>query len=298
MSAPFLIPTLQMPSATCSVAIADFSMYYPISMTSSPSREWNASVYHQISAPQFSWGKKVLSRISLRGDETVLDAGCGTGRLTRDLLEALPRGRVVGLDLSENMLEAARAYLQADFGERVEFVCCDLANLPFDKQFDGIFSTASFHWVLDHDRLFRGLYRALRPGGWLCAQCGGARNLDRFLTRVQSLIESQTYAAYFAGYQFPWEYSNAETAAARLRGAGFDEIETSVEEAPTKFSNGQEFEQFVESVILRNHLERLPDPALRNHFLTELTRQAAQDDPPFSLDYWRLNLQARRPRSA
>ena len=93
------------------------------------SKEWNATLYHQISAPQVSWGKKVLARVRLRGDERVLDAGCGTGRLTRDLLEALPRGHVVALDVSENMLDTARAYLEPDFGSRVEFGRCDLLEM-------------------------------------------------------------------------------------------------------------------------------------------------------------------------
>src|SRR5437879_8755893 len=119
------------------------------------SREWNATVYHQISAPQVNWGKKVLARVSLRGDETVLDAGCGTGRLTRDLLEALPRGRVVGLDLSQNMIDAARVYLEPDFGGRVEFICCDLLNMVFEQEFDGILVPAAFDWVTGNDRLVR-----------------------------------------------------------------------------------------------------------------------------------------------
>src|SRR6266567_8037125 len=88
----------------------------------SSSREWNAAVYHRLSGPQVSWGKKVLSRLHLRGDEVVLDAGCGTGRLTADLLEALPRGRVVGIDLSQNMLDAAREHLSPLFGARVSLV--------------------------------------------------------------------------------------------------------------------------------------------------------------------------------
>jgi trans-aconitate 2-methyltransferase len=258
-------------------------------------REWNAALYHQISAPQVSWGRKVLARAPLRGDETVLDAGCGTGRLTRDLLEALPRGRVVALDLSRNMIDEARGQLEPGFGERVKFVCCDLLDLSFEQEFDGIFSTASFHWVRDHDRLFRNLHRALRPGGWLCAQCGGGKNLARLLARVEVLMQTAPYAQYFAGLQSPWEYSDAENAAARLRRAGFEQIQTSLEEAPTKFPNAHEFQQFVESVILRDHLERIPVPELRPQFLSELTRQAASDDPPFLLDYWRLNLQARRP---
>ena len=258
------------------------------------SKEWNATLYHQISAPQVSWGKKVLARVKLRGDERVLDAGCGTGRLTRDLVEALPGGQVVALDVSQNMLNAARAYLEPSFGRRVEFVCCDLLDLVFEGEFDLIFSTASFHWVLDHERLFRNLYRALRPDGWLIAQCGGGRNLARLLARVTHLMESEEFAKYFEGYRFPWEFSDADTAADRLRRAGFTQVETSLEEAPTQFPTGPEYRQFVESVILRNHLLQIPDPTLRQQFLSELTKQAAVDSPPFSLDYWRLNLQGRK----
>jgi trans-aconitate 2-methyltransferase len=258
------------------------------------SKEWNATLYHQISAPQVSWGKKVLARVKLRGDERVLDAGCGTGRLTHDLLEALPRGHVVALDVSENMLDAARAYLEPDFGSRVEFVRCDLLELPFECEFDLIFSTASFHWVLDHDRLFRNLYRALRREGSLIAQCGGGNNLARLLARVARLIESPAYVKHFVGYRFPWEFSDAETAANRMRKAGFEQVETSLEEAPTKFETASEFQSFVESVILHRHLERLPRAELRQNFLAELTRQAANDNPPFLLDYWRLNLQGRK----
>jgi len=260
-------------------------------------KEWNAALYHQISAPQVSWGRKVLARVSLRGDERLLDAGCGTGRLTRDLLEALPNGHVVALDVSQNMLDEARAYLEPDFRGRVEFVRCDLLELPFDCEFDGIFSTASFHWVLDHDRLFRNLYRALKPGGWLVAQCGGGKNIARLLDRAERLIESSTYEHYFAGYRFPWEFSDAETAARRLNEAGFQQIETNLEEAPTKFPNASEFHQFVENVIMRHHLGKIPGSSARQRFMTELTSEFANDDPAFLIDYVRLNLKARRPEA-
>ena len=260
-------------------------------------KEWNATLYHQISAPQISWGQKVLSRVSLRGNERLLDAGCGTGRLTRDLLEALPDGHVVALDVSENMLNEARAYLEPDFRGRVQFVRCDLLDLSFDREFDGIFSTASFHWVLDHDRLFRNLHRALKPGGWLVAQCGGGKNIARLLARVHQLIESSLYAQYFAGYESPWEYSDAETAAQRLKSAGFEQIETSLEEAPTQFPSAPEFHQFVENVILRHHLQRIPDANVREKLMAELTSDFANDDPAFLIDYVRLNLKARRELS-
>jgi len=258
------------------------------------SKEWNATLYHQISAPQISWGKKVLSRVSLRGDERLLDAGCGTGRLTRDLLEALPNGHVVALDVSQNMLDEARAYLEADFCGRVEFVRCDFLDLTFDREFDGIFSTASFHWVLDHDRLFRNLHRALKPLGWLVAQCGGGKNIARLLARAEKLMARPEYKAYFSGYESPWEYSDAEIAATRLKNAGFDQIETSLEEAPTQFAGAPEFHQFVENVILRHHLQRIPEASVREEFMAKLTGDFANDDPPFLIDYVRLNMKAQQ----
>ena len=238
----------------------------------------------------------MLERLSLRGDETVLDAGCGTGRLTRELLELLPRGRVVGLDVSENMLRAAREHLEPEFGERVEFVACDLLEMPFDRKFDGIFSTAAFHWVRDHDRLFEKLFRALKPGGWLCAQCGGGPNIKRLLDRVAVLAEQSKYKSYLGGYD-PWFYDSPETAAQRLRKVGFVDVETNLHEAPTQFETAQEFREFVAKVILREHLERIPEATLRNELMDELTQQAALDSPSFLLDYWRLNLKGRRPES-
>lgn len=249
-------------------------------------------MYHRLSGPQVSWGKKVLSRLRLRGDEVVLDAGCGTGRLTADLLEALPRGRVVGVDLSQNMLCSAREHL-AQFGERVSLLACDLLHLPFERAFDGIVSTAAFHWVLDHDRLFANLRGVLIPGGWLEAQCGGGPNIARLRDRADALAATPKFAQYFTGFREPWLYQNAEDAADCLRRAGFVDVETSVEPALTVLDDAAHYSEFVRNIILRRHLENLPTPKLRDEFVADLTRQAANDDPPFSLDYWRLNLRGR-----
>jgi trans-aconitate methyltransferase len=261
----------------------------------SQTREWNAADYHRISEPQVSWGKKVLARVRLRGDELLMDAGCGTGRLTAQLLQSLPRGRVVAVDLSQNMLAAAQVYLSPNFGGKFLLVAADLQYLPFERVFDGIFSTAAFHWVLDHDRLFRSLFRALRPGGWLHAQCGGGPNLAGLRTRIGELAATSKYARYFAAFREPWTFNDAETAAAVLRRAGFEEVHTSLEPAPTILEDLPKYSEFVRSVILRQHLERIPDDALRDAFVAALASQAAADDPPFSLDYWRLNLDAKIP---
>lgn len=265
--------------------------------TQTSSREWNSAAYHRLSGPQVSWGKKVLSRLRLRGDEVVLDCGCGTGRLTAELLEALPRGRVVGVDLSQNMLGSAREHL-AQFGTRVSLVACDLLHLPFEQEFEGIVSTAAFHWVLDHDRLFQNLRRALVPGGWLEAQCGGGANVARLRNRADVLAATPEFSRFFAGFREPWLYQDAAGAAETLRRAGFVEVETSVEPAPTALSGAQEYSEFVRNIILRRHLENIPTEEGRAEFMEKLTAQAAEDDPPFLLDYWRLNLRGRVPNSA
>jgi len=261
----------------------------------STSREWNSSEYHRLSGPQVSWGKKVLSRLRLRGDEVLLDAGCGSGRLTGELLQALPRGRVVAVDLSQNMLGTARDHLQPQFGGRVYLVAADLQELPFERAFDGIVSTAAFHWVLDHARLFRSLHRALRPGGWLEAQCGGGPNLARLRKRMAGLAATPKFARFLADFEEPWVYADANTAADTLQRAGFTDVKTGLEPAPTVLDDVQHYSEFIKTVILRSHLERIPDSDLRAHYVSELAHQAESDDPPFLLDYWRLNLSAKVP---
>jgi trans-aconitate methyltransferase len=264
--------------------------------TATEAKEWDAQAYQRVSAPQFEWGQKVLRRLSLRGDEVALDAGCGTGRLTAELCERLPRGRVVGLDRSANMIGEARQRLaHLEERERVAFRCGDLLELEDEEAYDLVFSTATFHWVLDHPRLFTVLFRALRPGGSLVAQCGGAGNLDRVRAHAAALMAAPPYAPFFEGWSSPWEYAGAEVTRARLRDAGFTEIETGLELAPTRFASPGEFTEFVTSVIFRVHLDRLPDEAWRRSFVAAVTERAAGDDPPWVLDYIRLNLEARRP---
>jgi len=262
----------------------------------SNSREWNAEEYHRVSAPQFKWGQRVLGKLALRGDECVLDAGCGTGKLTRLLIENLPSGRVVGIDLSRNMVRHAQQNLQSDFGDRVRFVAADLVALPFHNSFDGIFSTASFHWVLDHDVLFRSLYEALRPAGWLHAQCGGGPNLACLRQRVRGLSQTAEFSNWLGKFSEPWFFSDVKSAASRLRAAGFENIETDLEQASFAASNGQEFQQYLRTFVLHRHLELLPDDTLRTAFVQKLADASAGDDPPWTLDYWRLNMRASKPR--
>jgi hypothetical protein len=111
---------------------------------------------------------------------------------------------------------------------------------------------------------------------------------------VSALSASPRYAVFLANYRDRWVFSDAKTAARQLESAGFIEVKTWLEPAPTSFPDAQQYCEFIANVVLHRRLERLPQPSLRQEFLEELARQAAADDPPFELDYWRLNLSARK----
>lgn len=257
--------------------------------------EWNAAAYHKVSGPQTSWGQKVLNRLSVNGDERAIDAGCGSGRLTGELMERLPAGRLVAVDRSWNMLMTARANLRPVFGSRVAFAQVSLPDLPFAGWADLLFSTATFHWIKDHPALFAGIFTALRPGGRLHAQCGGGPNLRRAHELAEQVMQADPFAPYFGEWPGPWEFANAEVTADRLRTAGFVDIATSLEEAPTTLATEADYREFVTTVIYHPHLERLPDARLKQAFLDRVTALAAAEPVPYTLDYWRLNMQARRP---
>jgi trans-aconitate 2-methyltransferase len=256
------------------------------------STDWDAETYHRVSEPQRAWGERVLAALELTGHETVLDAGCGTGRLTRRLAERLPRGRVIALDQSPAMLDVARREL-ASFGERVQFVRADLAADPLPAGVDVVFSTATFHWVLDHDALFRALARALVPGGRLHAQCGGAGNLERAHAHVNAIASRAPYDAFLRDMPDPWHFAGIDDTEELLRAAGFDAVVVELEEAPTRFPSVARFAEFVGAVVLRPFLALLP-AELRPQFVSDMTERAERDDPPLTLDYVRLDVRARR----
>ena len=266
-------------------------------MTSAP-HDWDGAAYQRLSDPQFRWGMRVLDSIELRGDECALDLGCGPGRLTAELVNRLPRGRVIAVDASPSMISTARELLASRFGGRVKFIESDLLRLELDSVADLAFSTATFHWILDHARLFRVIHRALKPGGRLVAQCGGGPNLARICTRADRLIRDARFAAFFRDWQNPWNYTTPEETAERLRAVGFTEVETCLEESPITFDGADAFRQFVRTVVLRPYLAAIEGEARRTEFLDALVAQAAGDEPPFTLDYWRLNMRARRECAA
>ena len=248
-----------------------------------PPSEWDASAYDRLADPQARWGRTVLDRLVLDGDETVLDAGCGSGRVTEHLLHRLPEGRVVALDASSSMLAEARRRLSSHH-DRVRFVHADLLELCLstvgEVPVDAVFSTATFHWILDHDRLFANLATVLRPGGQLVAQCGAEGNLDALLATVRSLGVQR------AGR---WLYASPGETEKRLEHAGFVNVQVWTSPEPTRFDERARLVDFLATVILREHLGTLA-PGERRPFVERVV--GAMPEPV--IDYVRLDIVATR----
>ncbi len=243
-------------------------------------REWNAGSYDAISAPQQEWGATVVERLDLRGDETVLDAGAGTGLVTEMVLERLERGRVIAVDASAAMVERARERLPA---QRTTVICADLLELELPEPVDAIVSTATFHWIGDHDALFARMRALLAPGGQFVAQCGGEGNLDAVRAIAREL--GPPFAKHLEAMAPPWNYASAQATRRSLEGAGFAVSAVWMEPRPTAPPRPREF---METVIFRVHLLALP-AELRDPFLDAMMERLP--DPPV-LDYVRLNFDA------
>ena len=252
-------------------------------MGTSGSREWDAGTYDRVSGPQKDWSGAVIDRLGLAGGEVVLDAGCGSGRVTEELLARLPGGRVIAADGSAAMIEAARERL----GERAELIHADLVQLQLERPVDAVFSNAVFHWIHDHEALFGRLAAVLRPGGRLEAQCGGEGNVARFYAAAAEAVKAdERFRPHLEGFS-PTYFAGPRETEERLAATGFTEVRCWLEPRPVR---PDEPAAFIEAVCLGSHLDRLPED-LRDPYLRAVLELVGRDP---ELDYVRLNISARK----
>lgn len=244
--------------------------------------DWDAEAYDTVSDPQFEWGTEMLGRLELSGDEAVIDAGCGSGRITAELLDRLPRGRLLAVDASQSMIEKARERL----GDRASYLVADLTALEVEEPVDLVFSTATFHWITDHERLFERLHAALNPGGRLVAQCGGHGNVADHTRAIAEVAARPEFARHLEQAEGLWNFATPEETEGRLRNAGFREARCWLQPKPVRPERPLEF---ISTVTLGPILVQLPDD-LRRPFAEAILEV---EEKPLTLGYVRLNIEAR-----
>jgi trans-aconitate 2-methyltransferase len=247
----------------------------------SNSVDWDAAAYDRLADPQEQWGREVLARLDLKGDETVLDAGCGTGRVTKLIVERVSDGRVIGVDASESMIETARENLGPD----VELIHADLLDLELEEPVDVVYSNATFHWVTDHELLFQRLHAVLRPGGRLEAQCGAQGNVAEFARAIEATAGDARFAAYLTSDRQAWNFASVEDTRTRLARAGFDVKDVWLEDKRVEPSDPVAFSK---TVGMAWHLNRLPE-RLHDEFVEAVLGSMLR---PLVLEYVRLNMSA------
>jgi trans-aconitate 2-methyltransferase len=267
---------------------------------------WDAETYHKVSDIQESWAIELLEKRKISESEIVMDAGCGTGRVTKIIANKVKRGKVYAVDLDENMIINAKKNLK-DLSNIV-FVKSDLSDVKLPEKIDLVFSNAVIHWILDHKKLFTNFWDVLKPGGKLLIQCGGKGNLDTIPNALEKVRKTQRFDHYFKNWKIPWNFASSADTIKILNEIGFKDIQANLVEKKTKFGNFQEYILFMKTVVMKPYLSYLPTTENNNQiknlfideFLTELHNKNKtkntneKQDLDLELNYVRLNITARK----
>jgi trans-aconitate 2-methyltransferase len=251
-------------------------------MTAEPPHDvWDAFNYDRLPLPHEQWGARLLSKVDLSGDEHVLDAGCGTGRDTVELLNRLPRGHVTAVDASAAMLGRLRERTVGE-ADRLTVIPGDLTRpLSLHRPADIVFSVATLHWIPDHDRVFANFASLMEPGALLAFECGGAGNIARIRDAVLRASGDDSE-------QIGWRFAGSVETERRLLHCGFVDIDVRLREDPAILAE-ELLSDYLATIVLGRHLTRIPAEE-RSAFVYAVTAEMAEP----IIDYVRLEVTARR----
>lgn len=255
--------------------------------------EFDGEKYERHSTHQKEWGARLIEELGLKGEEDILDLGCGDGALTARLAELAPRGTVVGIDASTGMVAAAQKHLRPN----LRFELSDIEDLDYEGAFDLVFSNAALHWVKGHQRLLANVWRALRPGGVVRFNFAAEGNCAQFFSVVQKVMALPEYAEFFAQFEWPW-YMPATADYRRLvEEAGFAETSVWGENADRYFPNAAALAGWIDQPSIVPFLQVLSEEArtgFRDVVVADAAKLCRQPNGTYFVAFRRVNVLARK----
>ena len=245
--------------------------------------KWNAAAYAANSLVQQTWARELITRLHLRGDEEVLDVGCGDGKVTAEIARALPQGRVVGTDASAEMIAFARETFPAAENSNLEFRVMDARQLKFARSFDLIFSNAAWHWVDDHEAILRGASAALKSGGRLIVSCGGKGNAHDVFLALRPEMRLQRWRAFFRKMPMPYFFYAPADYEKWLPKFGFKILSLKLTPKDAVYPGEDGFAVWLRTTWLP-FVQRVPE-AVREDFIQAVARRYVAKHPPDESDH-------------
>ncbi len=247
--------------------------------------------YRNASRPQKEWGMAVIGSIDWKGDESVVDLGCGDGVLTAEIAHRIPNGKVLGLDSSKSMIETARKHESSNLSYKL----MDVSQMRFSKEFDMVFSNAALHWVPDHDRLLATIGQALKNGGKVRLNFAGDGNCPTMFRGMREIMSDKRFREYFENFVWPWYMPKVDPYRIKLIRAGFTDIEVWMEDADRTFVSEQEYSRFIQNAALVPLLDRISDQEERTlfrHFVLQRILELSKRDDGYFEQFRRINVKA------
>ena len=186
--------------------------------------EWDPDDYHANSSAQLASAHELIKRLNLKGDEAVLDIGCGDGKITAQIAGLVPRGMVTGIDASGPMIEFAALKFPTASHPNLRFAVMDAREITFENQFDLVFSNAALHWVQNHGPVLQGIRRCLKPGGKMYLQMVGKGGLAPMIRALLVVLADSRWNRHFQGFQSPNSFYGPEPDRQFIMDAGLEPL--------------------------------------------------------------------------
>ena len=244
----------------------------------SSSAKWNAAAYAANSAVQQTWARELIARLQLHGDECLLDVGCGDGKVSAEIAQAVPRGRVIGTDTSMEMIAFARKTFSTKKNPNLEFQVMDARKIEFANPFDLVFSNAALHWVDDHEKFLRGAASVLKSGGRLAVSCGGRGNAHDMFLALRPEIRLARWREFFRKMPAPYFFHTPGNYEKWLLKFGFRINALKLSPKNVTYAGAEGIATWLRTTWIP-YVQRVPE-TLREEFIAAVTRRYLASHPP------------------